>query len=48
MMGDWSDGDPGGGPPTQNTAPQNIKSSQSNEKHQVLYKPGMKFPVGHL
>ncbi|KAI5738845.1 hypothetical protein M8J77_011857 [Diaphorina citri] len=43
-MGDGSDGDPGGGPPTQNTTAQNT----SNEKHQVLYKPGMKCDLFKL
>ncbi|KAI5693906.1 hypothetical protein M8J75_007600 [Diaphorina citri] len=45
-MGDGSDGDPGGGPPTQNTTTQNTNTS--NEKHQILYKPGMKCDLFKL
>ncbi|KAI5737476.1 hypothetical protein M8J76_013981 [Diaphorina citri] len=45
-MGDGSDGDPGGGPPTQNTTAQNTNTS--NEKHQILYKPGMKCDLFKL
>ncbi|KAI5724448.1 hypothetical protein M8J77_022384 [Diaphorina citri] len=45
-MGDGSDGDPGGGPPTQNTTTQNTNTS--NEKHLVLYKPGMKCDLFKL